>query len=77
MGLGGRPFAPLYGSLDFQVRRLVQLLGRSLSRWWGDGAVLWRRGLSGRLVSNFGVVVTVVVERARWGLCGSFGLIRI
>ena len=77
MGLRGRPFAPLYGALDFQVQRLVQLLGRSLSRWEVYGAVLSRHGLSGWLVSNFGVVVTVVMEHTGWGLCGSFGLIRI
>ena len=48
-----------------------------MSRWEVDGAMLLHRGLSGRLVSNFGVVVTVVVEHDRWRLCESFGLLRV
>ena len=48
-----------------------------MSRWEVDGAMQLRRGLGCRLVSNAGVVVTVVVEHIRWRLCEAFGLIRV
>ena len=48
-----------------------------MSRREVRGAMLLSRGLGGRLLSSFGVVIAVAVEHDRRALRESFGLVRI